>query len=195
MSLIPKGDELRTLRTRRGLTQSELARLAGVSQGLVARVEAGTVDPRVSTLERILKVLNSIPVNIVTSDIMSSPVISVDFHEKVRTAVEIMRRRDVSQLPVLLKGRPVGGIEEEKILKKLVANLSSPEKVYESRVGDLISSVYPLVSPKTSLEEVADLLSRGHAAVLVTEEGTLKGIVTKIDVIMAYKLKHEGKNS
>jgi predicted transcriptional regulator len=89
----------------------------------------------------------------------------------------------------------VGGIEEEKILKKLVANISSPEKVYESKVGDLISSVYPLVSPKTSLEEVADLLSRGHAAVLVMEEGTLKGIVTKIDVIMAYKLKHEGKNS
>ncbi|MGQ9514627.1 MAG: CBS domain-containing protein [Thermoproteota archaeon] len=193
MPLIPKGGELRKLRTRRGLTQSELARLAGVSQGWVARVEAGSVDPRVSTLEKILRVLNSVPVTIVAADIMSSPVISVDYEEKVRTAVEIMRRRDISQLPVMLRGRPVGGIEEDKILKKLVTNLSSPEKVYEARVGDLISSVYPLVYAETSLAEVADLLSRGHAAVLVMEGVALKGIITKIDVITAFKLQREGK--
>ncbi|RLE74581.1 MAG: hypothetical protein DRJ44_07250, partial [Thermoprotei archaeon] len=53
--LTPK--ELRELRKRAGLTQKELARRAGVSQSLIARIESGSVDPRLSTLRRILQAL------------------------------------------------------------------------------------------------------------------------------------------
>jgi len=193
MSLIPTGEELRKLRTRRGLTQSELAHLAGVSQSLVARLEAGSVDPRVSTLEKILRVLTSVPSVRFASDIMTSPVVTVDFEDKVRVAVELMRRRDISQLPVMLRGHAVGAIEEEKILKKLISSIANPERVYETRVGDLVSSVYPSVAPSASLTEVADLLSRGHSGVLVLEGGELKGIITKIDVITALRIQREAK--
>jgi len=193
MSLIPTGDELRRLRVRRGLTQSELARLAGVSQSLVARLEAGSVDPRVSTLEKILKVLTNVPSVRIAADIMGSPVVTVNFDDKVRVAVELMRRRDISQLPVMLRGRAVGAIEEEKILKKLVSSLSNPERVYDTKVGDLVSSVYPSVPSNAGLAEVADLLSGGHAAVLVVDGGELKGIITKIDVITALKIQHGAK--
>jgi predicted transcriptional regulator len=193
MSLIPTGEELRKLRTRRGLTQSELAHLAGVSQSLVARLEAGSVDPRVSTLEKILRVLTSVPSVRFASDIMTSPVVTVDFEDKVRVAVELMRRRDISQLPVMLRGHAVGAIEEEKILKKLISSIANPERVYETRVGDLVSSVYPSVTPSASLTEVADLLSRGHSGVLVIEGSELRGIITKIDVITALRIQHEAK--
>lgn len=47
-------DLLRKVRTRAGLTQSELARRAGTSQAAVARYESGDVSPMVSTLERLL---------------------------------------------------------------------------------------------------------------------------------------------
>jgi len=194
MSLIPTGEELRRMRIRRGLTQSELARLAGVSQSLVARLEASSVDPRVSTLEKILKVLTNVPSVRIAADIMGSPVVTVDFDDKVKVAVELMRRRDISQLPVMLRGRAVGAIEEEKILKKLVSNLSNPEKVYDARVGDLVSSVYPSVPSNVGLAEVADLLSGGHAAVLVVDAGELKGIITKIDVISALKIQRGAKS-
>jgi len=181
------------MRVRRGLTQSELARLAGVSQSLVARLEAGSVDPRVSTLEKILKVLTNVPSVRIAADIMGSPVVTVDFDDKVRVAVELMKRRDISQLPVMLRGRAVGAIEEDKILKKLVSNLTNPEKVYDAKVGDLVSSVYPSVPSNVGLAEVADLLSGGHAAVLVVDGGELKGIITKIDVIAALKIQREAK--
>lgn len=193
MSLIPIGEELRKLRTRRGLTQSELARLAGVSQSLVARLEASSVDPRVSTLEKILRVLTNVPSVRVAADIMASPVVTVDFEDKVRVAVELMRRRDISQLPVILRGRAVGAIEEDKILKKLISNLTNPERVYDARVGDLVSSVYPSVPSNANLSEVADLLSRGHSAVLVVDGVDLKGIITKIDVITALRIQHGAK--
>jgi transcriptional regulator with XRE-family HTH domain len=49
------GSALREARSAAGLTQRALARLAGVPQPTVARIESGTVVPRVDTLERLLR--------------------------------------------------------------------------------------------------------------------------------------------
>lgn len=44
-------------RNAAGLSQDGLAKAMGTSQSIVARFEAGTTDPRLSTLERYLKPL------------------------------------------------------------------------------------------------------------------------------------------
>lgn len=49
------GDVLRGARLQQRLTQAGLAARAGTSQAAVARYEAGTVSPAVSTLQRLLK--------------------------------------------------------------------------------------------------------------------------------------------
>jgi transcriptional regulator with XRE-family HTH domain len=46
---------LRSVRVRAGLNQRRLAELAGVPQSTVSRVESGAIDPRVSTLRRLLR--------------------------------------------------------------------------------------------------------------------------------------------
>ena len=46
---------VRQARRRRGLTQRELAQEAAVSQSTVARIESGTMDPRASTLQKLLR--------------------------------------------------------------------------------------------------------------------------------------------
>jgi transcriptional regulator with XRE-family HTH domain len=48
------GSALRYARRRAGLTQRELAARAGVPQPAVARIERGTMSPRIATLERLL---------------------------------------------------------------------------------------------------------------------------------------------
>lgn len=48
------GDLLREARRRAGLSQRALAERAGTAQSVVARIEAGTASPRVSTLEQLL---------------------------------------------------------------------------------------------------------------------------------------------
>jgi transcriptional regulator with XRE-family HTH domain len=45
---------LREARSRAGLTQRELARRAGTSQSVVARIEQGRTDPGTATLARLL---------------------------------------------------------------------------------------------------------------------------------------------
>lgn len=48
------GALLREARARAGLTQRELARRAGTSQSVVARIEQGRCDPSTATLARLL---------------------------------------------------------------------------------------------------------------------------------------------
>lgn len=51
--------DIRSMRFRKGLSQTGLARMAGISQAHVAKIEMGKVDPRLSTMTRILMVLVS----------------------------------------------------------------------------------------------------------------------------------------
>jgi predicted transcriptional regulator len=49
------GRMLRHSRHRAGLTQRQLAARVGIPQETIARIEAGRVDPRVGTLDRLLE--------------------------------------------------------------------------------------------------------------------------------------------
>ena len=49
------GRMVREARRRAGLTQRQLAAKAGIPQETIARVERGRVDPRVTTLDRLLE--------------------------------------------------------------------------------------------------------------------------------------------
>jgi len=55
---IPTGEDIRTARQNKGLTQSELAERAGVSQPLIARIESDDVDPTIDTLYSVVAALN-----------------------------------------------------------------------------------------------------------------------------------------
>lgn len=46
---------LARIRGEIGLSQRELARRAGVPQSTVGRIEAGLLDPRIGTVERLLR--------------------------------------------------------------------------------------------------------------------------------------------
>jgi len=49
---------LRAIRDKQGLSQRQLAAQSGVHHISIARIEMGTLDPRLSTLRRLAKALN-----------------------------------------------------------------------------------------------------------------------------------------
>ena len=55
MATLPAPDLLRTARRAAGVTQAELARRLGTTQGAVARLERRGANPTVATLERALQ--------------------------------------------------------------------------------------------------------------------------------------------
>ena len=113
----------RTPCTRReslGLKQTELAKRAGISQSMVARIEAGNVDPRVSTLNKIILVLNSAePKKIRAAQIMHTPVLSVQPQDAISRAVDIFEKNNISQLPVIELEFLLGCISEAVIVKAI----------------------------------------------------------------------------
>ena len=49
--------KLAAIRHRKGLSQRELARLSGITQVTIARIESGVFDPRLSTLRALAKAM------------------------------------------------------------------------------------------------------------------------------------------
>lgn len=176
-------EDIRKLRKIMGLTQKELAIRAGVSQSLIARIENKNIDPRLSTVKKIIDVLARVKEKRTAADIMHSPVIAVDIRDSVRKAVNLMERHNISQMPVLKDSRIVGGIREATIIDYILRG-GNPEKVFSSTVYSVMEKRFPTVNPSTPAEEVVYMLSQNQPAVLVVnDDRKLVGIVTKIDAI------------
>jgi cystathionine beta-synthase len=97
---------------------------------------------------------------------------------KVREVIELMKRQSISQVPVVEKGKLRGIVAEVDLLRHLVTGT----KRLDSPIGDIAESDYATVSPDTKVELVQAALADAKVAI-VTDEETVKGIVTKIDLI------------
>ena len=173
---LPTPQDLRERRKTLDLTQSSLAEMAGVSQPLIARIEGGDVDPRLSTLRRIVNALDEAEGSVVRArDLMNESVVSISPDDSVRHARDRMLDEGFSQLPVIRDGSPVGIISNSDI-----------RHVQEENVGDLpvaevMRESYTTVEPTATLEEIDAYLDH-NAAILVVEGGQTVGIVTEADV-------------
>ncbi|MCK9277241.1 MAG: CBS domain-containing protein [Methanoculleus sp.] len=178
---IPTPAELREKRLRMGLKQAEVARMAGISQSMVARIEAGSVDPRVSTLARIVEVLRAAEHSAITAaDVMNAPVLSVALDDPVSRAVEIMGQNGISQLPVLENGVPVGCISESAIMNAM--EKGGFHQTHQTLVQDYMEPGFPTVPPTAPIDTVVHLLHHNHA-IVVLEKGKVQGVITKHDLI------------
>jgi predicted transcriptional regulator len=182
MMELPTPEELRALRKRAGLTQAELAKRAGVSQSLIARIEAGTVNPRLSTLIKIYSALREyMEEEVPVERVMHSPVITVSVDERLDRIVEVMWSNGISQVPVLDRdGYVVGTVHERDVVE---AFLKHRERALQLRAIDVMSEPLPLVPKNAKLSSVIKILRGEIPAVLVVEGWKLVGIITKSDLM------------
>jgi len=186
--MIPSRGELRQLRELAGLTQKELAKRVGVSQLLIAKVESGRIDPKVSLVKRILDEIYSVlNTHETVEKVMKHPVICAEEGEPLSSIIHKMESNSISQLPVLNgDGRIVGMIYDSMILKRLLKN---PAR--ELKAKDVMAPVPPLLSLKTSLDVAMKLLHKHQAVLIVNEKLQPLGIITRSDIIL-YKITSQG---
>ena len=169
------GTMLKKLRIEAGLTQKRLAELVGVSQSHIAKIEQRKVDPRLSTINKILRVLTEGEKR-KCRDIMTKGVLLAKPNDSILKVSEIMVRHAVSQMPVTNGRRVVGTVTEESIIRNLSSNIAA------EKVKKIMDPPLPTVSEETSINAVQPLLER-HQGVLVTRGEEIAGIITRSDML------------
>lgn len=179
---LPELARIVMLRKKMGLTQTELAKKAGISQSLIARVEAGTVDPRYSKVEKIFRALDVSESRTITAkEIMSKDVVSVKPTDLFGYAIKKLKKHNVSQIPVLDGKTPVGSLSEGVIMAQITKG-ADMSVIASKKVKDYMEDPLPQVSPGTDISTLSSLLEH-NKAVLITEKGKVEGIVTKADLL------------
>jgi predicted transcriptional regulator len=178
---LPTPQDLRQRRTDLELTQSRLAEMADVSQPLIARIEGGDVDPRLSTLRRIVEALDEAEGEIRRAeDVMNEDVVSVREDDSVAHAIDIMGERGFSQLLVVDEtGNPTGLVTNGDIRHARQADEDA--SMEDVPVADVMSQKYGQVDPTDALETVDSSLDI-NKAVIVKDGHDLLGIITEADV-------------
>jgi len=173
------GKLIKKMREEAGITQQKLAEAVGITQAHVAKIENEKVNPRLSTVNKILSVLKSNS-RLRCKDIGTKELISVNPEDPINHVVKLMKKNDISQIPVMDEGKCTGSISEKIILRNL-DNISSQTKVKE-----LMNDPFPIITCNDHIDVVKSLLEY-HQAVLVSEKGRVIGIVTKSDLFSLLK--------
>jgi predicted transcriptional regulator len=169
------GSLIKKMRIDAGLTQKRLAEIAGVSQAHVAKIEQGNVDPRLSTVNRIMRVLTEGKQK-KCGDIMTKGVLFAKPNDNILKISDVMMRHAISQMPLISGSKIIGTITEETIIKNLRSNLA------EERAKNVMEKALPIVQEETSIDIVRSLLEKNQG-VLVAKGKEILGIITRSDLL------------
>lgn len=99
----------------------------------------------------------------------------------VSEAVELMKKHDIEQIPVMQDNELVGSLSESGLFQKIFSN---PE-IKNAKVSSVIEHAYPVVDFITPVEKIGNLINKENGAVLAKDEKGEYHIVTKYDVIQS----------
>ena len=174
-------EDLKLIRKRRlvlGVTQKELSELCGVSQSMIAKIEAGRAEASYSIAKRIFEVLDSLAHENEpkVGDFMKRKVVFCNVGDAVGGVVKKMKKSGISQLPVL-DGKELVGLISEGVLVDNMDRLFSV-----GSVGEIMREAPPVVNDNTSRNSVVSLLKE-FPFVMVRGKKGFSGLVTKSDVL------------
>ena len=169
--------QIKTVRKKLNLTQNQFAKEIGISQSLIAKIEAGRIDPSFSKAKQIFQAIDRLSSKQETkaNEIMTKSIISVTPGESIKNAIAKMKKHDVSQLPVIEHHKSIGIVSEAIILEAMMNNQGTS-------IREIMNDSAPVISKNTSLPAISNLL-RFSSLVLVSDNGELKGIITKSDLL------------
>ena len=180
--------DIKFLRKRLGITQSDLAKLSGVSQSLITKIESGKIDPTYSKTMQIFSALDNFNKKsmLKAKDILNKKLICVSSSDKIQKVVKIMTQNEISQLPVIDNKNIVGFISESIILKHIFDKK-------EILIKDIMEESPPIISPNANLDMISYTLLF-YPMIVVQEKGNIIGLITKSD-ILTKKYFSQNKNN
>lgn len=183
LNMLPPLEDIVKKRKMLGLTQKQLAKLAGVSQSLIAKLESGKVRPSYDKVKAIFDTIESLEIraDFKATDVMHENVVGVQKGRSVAEAVKLMVNHGYSQLPVFDEEKVVGSISEKTILEQMASGKDLSE-ISKLAIEEIMDESFPQIGKNTPLRIVSGLL-QVYPAVLVSDKGKVVGIITKADLL------------
>jgi cystathionine beta-synthase len=111
----------------------------------------------------------------------SKRLVTIEPSCSVADAVELMKKYDIEQIPVLKDNEPIGAVSEGGLFQKVFSN---PE-IKNASVESVLEAAFPVVDFDTPVERLGSLITKENGAVLSKDEKGEYHIVTKYDVIQS----------
>lgn len=169
--------EIKKIRKNLELTQSDLAKKANVSQSLIAKIEAGKIDPTFTKTKRIFDTLDFLQnkEEIKAEALMNERIISIAPEDSIKESISKMKKFGISQMPVI-DGKSVVGLVTESTLLDALMNSKG------GKVKDIMEESPPTVSRKAPVKLISNMLKH-YPMVLVSNSGSIAGLITKADLL------------
>ncbi len=183
LNMFPTLEEIAKRRRKLGLKQSELAKMTGVSQSLIAKLEAGTIDSSYTKVKTIFDVLERLEfkTKVQAEKIVHNEVFSVQRKDPISEVVKVMKEHGYSQIPVFDGKQPVGSISEKAILRQILSG-KDLEQISKLPTEDIMEEAFPQINEDAPLSLITSLLQT-YSAILVSKKGVVIGIITKADLL------------
>jgi cystathionine beta-synthase len=105
--------------------------------------------------------------------------VSVAPSAQVRQALNLMRTWDVSQIPVIENGTPLGTLVDGPLMAQAIAQPA----LLDRPVREVMEPALPVVESSMAADKLALVLTRETPAALVKKDGQLAGIVSRMDLL------------
>ncbi len=105
--------------------------------------------------------------------------ITVDASSTVRTALDLMTGKNISQLPVFDNKKYIGSVSEGNLLTILLKDSSK----FDADVRTVMEPPFPEVHMNEEIGRAVEYFAKKEPAVLVRGDVDLIGIVTRFDVL------------
>jgi cystathionine beta-synthase len=107
------------------------------------------------------------------------PMITIGEDDVVRNALDLLRRYEISQLPVLHGNEIVGSINDVAVMQ---AVFDRSDLLHKS-VRAVMGRPFPALETTVEIDRAYKLLTLANAAILATEAGRPMGVLTRQDII------------
>lgn len=116
------------------------------------------------------------------SQIMSSPVVTIDKDQPLANAIDLMRRNEISRLVALQAGKIVGMITEKDIAREMGSSTAYRLPPGRTHVSNVMTPNPITVAPEVMVKRAAEIMLDHDISGLPVVEGEhLAGIMTKLD--------------
>ncbi|UEG48760.1 pyridoxal-phosphate dependent enzyme [Ferruginibacter lapsinanis] len=108
-------------------------------------------------------------------------IITMKPSQTVSEAIELMKKYDIENIPVMENGTMLGAVSESGLFDKILNN----PNIKTQSVASVIEKAYPEVAFDTPVERISSFITRENGAVLSKDETGVFHILTKYDIIQS----------